>query len=137
GDDTTVADVTKGIQALLRVCRAKAPRATIILTALFPRNDNMAAVPTINRINANLAHLADGKTIRFLNVNDRLADPNGRLFDGMMNAGDKLHPTVKGYQVWADGLKPLLIELLGPPSSTDHAPPPTGDPSIAHKPAMP
>lgn len=131
--DTTVADVTKGIQALLQVCRAKAPRATIILTALFPRNDNMAAMPIIDRINTNLSKLADGKTIRFLNVNDKLADRDGKLFDGMMNAGDKLHPTVKGYQVWADGLKPILTELLGPPASTDHAPPPTGDPSVANR----
>ena len=129
------ADVTKGIQALLRVCRAKAPRATIILTAIFPRNDNMAAMPVIDRINANLARLADGKTVRFLNVNDSLADKDGRLFDGMMNAGDKLHPTVKGYQVWADGLKPLLTELLGPPAATDHAPPPTGDPSLERRPS--
>jgi hypothetical protein len=47
----------------------------------------------------------------------------------MMNAGDKLHPTVKGYQVWADALKPIFTELLGPPAQEDHAPPPTGDPS--------
>src|SRR5579871_592926 len=51
GDDAMVADITKGIRALLRVCRAKAPRARIILTAIFPRNDNMAAMPTIDRIN--------------------------------------------------------------------------------------
>ena len=46
------------------------------------------------------------------------------LHEGMMNANDRLHPTVRGYQVWADGLKPLLTELLGPPASTDLAPPP-------------
>lgn len=44
--------------------------------------------------------------------------------------GDKLHPDVKGYQVWADGLKPMLTELLGPPAATDHAPPPTEDPIV-------
>ena len=65
--------------------------------------------------------------MRFVNVNDKLADADGRLFDGMMNA-DKLHPTVRGYQVWADALKPIFTELLGPPAATDHAPPPTGDP---------
>jgi len=47
----------------------------------------------------------------------------------MMNARDKLHPALKGYQVWADALKPLLTDLLGPPAKQDHAPPPTGDPS--------
>jgi len=47
----------------------------------------------------------------------------------MMNASDRLHPTIKGYQVWADALKPIFTELLGPPAKEDHAPPPTGDPS--------
>jgi hypothetical protein len=42
---------------------------------------------------------------------------------------DQLHPTLKGYQIWADALKPILTELLGPPVATDTAPPPTGDPS--------
>lgn len=135
GDDATVNTVTHGIQELVRVCREKAPRARIVLTAIFPRNDNMAALETINRINRKLAGLADGRQVRFLDVNDRLADRDGRLFEGMMNPGDKLHPTVKGYQVWADGLKPVLTELLGPPASTDHAPPPTGDPSARRAPA--
>ncbi len=126
-DNAKIADVTLGLKAIMDLCRQKAPGAKIILTAIFPRNDNPAVVPGINRINENLARLADGKTIRFLNVNDRLADKEGRLFDGMM--GDKLHPTLKGYEVWAAGLKPILRELLGPPAATDHAPPPTGDPS--------
>jgi lysophospholipase L1-like esterase len=127
-DDAKVEDVTRGIQAVLRVMREKAPGATIVLTAIFPRNDNIAVMPAINRINTRLAHLADGKRIRFLSVNDKLADAEGRLFEGMMNR-DQLHPAIPGYQVWADGLKPVLRELLGPPGSEDHAPPPTGDPS--------
>ena len=131
GDDAKVADITRGLTAIVDRCQKKAPGATIILTAIFPRNDNPAVMPTIDAINANLAKLADGKRVRFLNVNDKLADKSGKLFDGMMDARDKLHPTVKGYQVWADGLKPMLTELLGPPAKTDHAPPPTGDPSAA------
>lgn len=128
GDDAKVEDITRGMQAILGVLREKAPEATIVLTAIFPRNDNMDVMPAINRINARLAGLADGKRIRFLNVNDKLADAEGRLLEGMMNP-DKLHPAVPGYQVWADGLKPIFTELLGPPASEDHAPAPTGDPS--------
>jgi len=66
-----------------------------------------------------------------VNVNGKLADRDGKLFDGMMNAHDKLHPMLPGYQVWADALKPIFTELLGPPAKEDHAPPPTGDPSAA------
>jgi len=129
GDENKVADITRGFQAILRIMQTKAPNATIIVTGIFPRNDNMAVMPTINKINDNLSKLADGKKIRYLNVNGKLADQDGKLFEGMMNAGDKLHPALKGYQVWADGLKPIFTELLGPPAKEDHAPPPTGDPS--------
>jgi len=126
-DEAVQADIVQGMKNLLDLCRRKAPAATIVLTAIFPRNDNPAVLPAINHLNAEFEKFADGKTIRFLNVNDQLADRNGTLFEGMMV--DKLHPTLKGYQVWADGLRPILTELLGPPAAVDHAPPPTGDPS--------
>jgi len=125
-------DVTRGLQAILHVIQEKAPAATIIVMGIFPRNDNMAFMPLIDRINRSLSKLADGKKIRYLNINDKLADGEGRLGDGMMNAKDKLHPTVKAYQIWADALKPILTESLGPPSAVDHAPPPTGDPAAGH-----
>jgi lysophospholipase L1-like esterase len=127
GGDAKVENITRGLKALVSTCQQKAASAVIILTALFPRNDNMAVIPTINRINDNLARMGDGKKIRFLNINDKLADKDGKLFEGMSK--DKLHPTLKGYQVWADGLKPIFTEILGPPAKTDHAPLPTGDPS--------
>jgi lysophospholipase L1-like esterase len=124
-------DVTRGLQAILHVIQQKAPAATIIVMGIFPRNDNMTFMLIIDSINRNLSELADGQKIRYLNINDKLADGDGRLFDGMMNPKDKLHPTVKAYQIWADALKPILTELLGPPAPIDHAPPPTGDPSAA------
>jgi lysophospholipase L1-like esterase len=93
----------------------------------------MAVLPTIAKINERMATLADGARVRFLNINDRLADANGTLADGVLNERDKLHPTLKGYQIWADALKPTFRELLGPPATTDLAPPPTGDPSAARR----
>ena len=129
GIETAAANVTKGLEAVVRVMQSKAPDAVIVLMGIFPRNDNMAVMPVIDRINANLAKMADGRKIRYLNINDKLAGSGGKLYDGMMNDRDKLHPALKGYQVWADALKPLFIELLGPPASEDRAPPPTGDPS--------
>jgi lysophospholipase L1-like esterase len=129
GIESTVANVTKGLQAVIRAMQSKAPNAVIILMGIFPRNDNLAVMPEIEGINANLARMADGRKIRYLNINGQLAGPDGKLHDGMMNARDKLHPALQGYQVWADALKPVLTELLGPPAREDHAPPPTGDPS--------
>jgi len=134
-EEAKAANIAKGIKAILDLMQRKAPSATIILTAIFPRNDNIAVNTLINRINAMISAFADGKRIRFLNINGKLADANGKLFDGM--TGDGLHPSLQGYQVWADSLKPIFTELLGPPSTVDHAPLPTGDPSAQAPPATP
>ncbi len=133
GIEAAAANVAKGLEALLRAMRAKAPNATIILMGIFPRNDNRDVMPEIDQINASLAKLADGSKIRYLNINSKLADRDGKLYDGMMNERDQLHPMLGGYQVWADALKPIFTKLLGPPASEDHAPPPTGDPSAAKR----
>lgn len=128
GIDSAVKHVVAGLAGVVNLMQSKAPQAVIILTGIFPRNDNMDVMPEIDSINAALAKMADGRKVRFLNINDRLADSTGKLHEGMMNP-DKLHPSLQGYQVWADALKPVLTELLGPPAKDDSAPPPTGDPS--------
>ena len=79
-EDPRVADITRGIKAVLDLCRRKAPRATIILMGITPRNDNMAVMPIINRINENISKFADGKRIRYVNINGRLADGDGKLY---------------------------------------------------------
>lgn len=120
-------DVARGVKAILDVMRRKVPDATVILMGVTPRNDHgLDMIPVINAANEKLARLADGKRVRYLNINDKLADKDGKLFEGM--TVDKLHLSAKGYQVWADALKPILTELLGPRADTDHAPPPTGVP---------
>jgi lysophospholipase L1-like esterase len=128
GDAAKVADITAALESVVSVLRAKAPHAVIILTAIFPRNDNPAAMATIDKINQNLARLADGTTVRYLNINDKLAGPDGTLRAGMMDA-DRLHPALPAYQIWADALRPIFTDVLGPPGSDDHAPAATGDPS--------
>jgi lysophospholipase L1-like esterase len=135
-DDPRIEEVTRGIKAILDVCRRKAPSATIVLMGIFPRNDNMLVMPIINEINRRIAKFGDGKKIRYLNINHKLVDNDGRLFEGMANK-DGLHLDVKGYQAWADALKPLFTDLLGPPAKEDHAPPPTGDPSVKNRSIFP
>ncbi|MGA3327570.1 MAG: GDSL-type esterase/lipase family protein, partial [Terriglobia bacterium] len=81
-------DVTRGLQAIIRTIREKAPAATIVVMGIFPRNDHMALMPIIDTINGNLSRLADGRTVRYLNINAKLAGSDGRLLEGMMNAQD-------------------------------------------------
>jgi lysophospholipase L1-like esterase len=128
GSNNNVNDITKGLKAVVDICQKKAPEAVIIVMGILPRNDNMGHMTNINKVNENLAKMADGKKIRFVNVNEKMTDKDGKLLDGMMNS-DKLHPDTKGYQVMADALKPIFTEILGPAGKEDHAPRPSADPS--------
>ncbi len=127
-DEALAADIAGGVEAILRRCRELAPRARIVLMAITPRNDNMAFMPVITRTNAKLARMADGKRIRFVDLAPRMTDAQGHLLPGVTEP-DQLHLALPGYQIWADALRPVLTEMLGPPAPTDQAPPPTGDPS--------
>jgi lysophospholipase L1-like esterase len=123
-------DISNGIRAILDVVRSKAPQAKIILMGITPRNDNgrTTMMPTINKINEQIATFADGEIVVYLDINDKLADSEGRLLEGVTNDG--LHLSIKGYQIWADALTPQLTEWLGPRSEADKAPPATGIPTV-------
>jgi lysophospholipase L1-like esterase len=130
-DAAVVSAVTDGISAILDVMRQKAAGAIVILTGVTPRRDQaggMTLMPTIDAINSRLASLADGRRVRYININDRLIALDGRLRDE--TTVDGLHLSVAGYQIWADALTPIFTAILGPPAATDHAPPPTGDPGV-------
>lgn len=128
-DDKKADEVSEGIRAIVNEFRKRVPDATIILTAMFPRTQNMDLAPTIIETNERIVTLADGKRIRFLSINDQLVDPTGRLLPGV--SSDGLHLEEPGYEIWAQALKPIFEEILGAPAEKDHAPPPTGNPAAS------
>jgi lysophospholipase L1-like esterase len=127
-DDAMVENISNGIKAILEVVMKKAPGAKVVLMAITPRNDNGSTtlMPAIEKINSRISQFADGKSVVYLNINHRLADGHGRLFAGLTEDG--LHLSTAGYQIWADALKPILAESLGPPANIDQAPPASGIP---------
>ena len=126
-DAATIQKVVANLRAIVGLFQSQAPSAPVVLTGVFPRSQNLALAPAIQIINDELARLADGKSIRFVNLNNQLGDANGELLPGMSTDG--IHLTEAACQVWADALKPILREILGAPGAEDQAPPPTGNPS--------
>ena len=134
-DAPVVESVANGMTAALALIQRKAPEATVIMMGITPRTDSRGGaslMPTIDAINERYATLADGRRVRYVNINAQLARGDGAPREGV--TVDGLHLSLAGYQVWADALKPIFIEILGPPAATDHAPPPTGDPSASAAP---
>ena len=122
-----VAAIAAGIEAIVERCRRHAPESLIVLTGVFPRRDRPEFNSSIAAINAKLAAFALGQGIRYVDIGERLVDSRGLLSEEMSEDG--LHLSVAAYQVWADALKPILVERLGAALDVDVAPAATGNPS--------
>ena len=109
----TPEEIAEGITAIVSKFRAKFPQAKVLLLGVFPRG----ALPTaparepIRQINAIIAKLDDGKAVRFMDIAAKLLEPDGSISVEVMRDG--LHPTEKGYEIWAAAMMPTFLEMLG------------------------
>lgn len=104
----TPAQIAEGIAAVVDRAQAKCPNAKVIVMAVFPRGKG-AANPhrtSIAEINQLLAPLAQKSRVTLLDITAKWLGPDGAVSTDLMP--DSLHPNEKGYQVWAEALRPLL-----------------------------
>lgn len=105
--------IVVGIKHLIDVIHEKCPNTKVLLLGIFPRDkstDTKNQKRIIAEVNPELAKLDNGKSIRFLDLTQKFLNA-----DGSLNADlffDRLHPSPAGYKVWADGMRPLLDEML-------------------------
>ncbi len=104
----TPAEIAEGVAAVVERAQAKCPRAQVILMAIFPRgkgatNPQREKIAEINKL---LASLGQKPRIAFLDITAKWLAPDGSVSTELMP--DSLHPNEKGYQVWAEALRPLL-----------------------------
>lgn len=105
--------VAKGVAAVVGSLRKKLPSTKIILLAIFPRDEKPTADirKKIKTVNDQIMRLDDRKSVRYLDIGPKLANPDGSLSKEIMP--DFLHLSEKGYQIWADAMAPLLKDLMG------------------------
>jgi lysophospholipase L1-like esterase len=122
-------EIGQGVTKIVEIIKEKQPDAKLLLLAIFPRGPdaNDLQRQRVEAANKIIAKLDDSKNVKFLSINDKFLDSQGKLIG--FNA-DNLHPNAKGYQIWADGVKAQLTEWLGPPTATPApAAPATGTPA--------
>lgn len=108
----TPAEVVEGVSAILQAIRRRAPSTKILLLAIFPRGEKPGDPQRlqIDEINPELAKLADGDVVRFLDIGGKFLAADGTLTRDIMY--DFLHLSTKGYQIWGDAIKEPLAEML-------------------------
>jgi len=104
-------ETAEGVTTLVSVIRHKLPASKILLLGIFPRG-NRSDDPLrvlVNRTNAMIAHLDDGRYVKYLDIGAKFLDSDGNLSGAIMP--DYLHPNARGYEIWATSIKSTVDAL--------------------------
>ena len=107
----TTPEVVEGVAAVVHEVRVRLPHSKILLLGIFPRGPKNDPIrEQVHDINAQLAKLDDGKTVKFLDIGAKFLSPDGKLSRDIMP--DLLHPNERGYEIWAQSMAPTLDEMM-------------------------
>jgi lysophospholipase L1-like esterase len=108
----SVDEIVAGIRAICDEVHRRQPQAKILLMGIMPRGPKPDAMRTkLADINQQLAAFDGKDNLTFLDIGAKLLEPDGTISREVMS--DFLHPTAKGYQIWAEAIEPLLSKWLG------------------------
>jgi lysophospholipase L1-like esterase len=97
---------------VVETLRHEYPEARILLNAVLPYGEpkEEAKRVQVRELNRMVATLADGRQVVYRDYGPRLLQPDGTISDEIM--ADNLHPTPKGYRIWADAMLPDIQTLM-------------------------
>ena len=101
-------DTILGIREILRTIQAKQPKATVVLTAIFPRGGGATDSYRLRNeaVNKEIRKFADGQQVFWCDFNDQFLTPEGLLTPELFP--DFLHPNDAGYEIWYAAVKPYV-----------------------------
>lgn len=111
----SVDQIVEGIKAIVGDYLKRCPHSHMLLLAIFPR----AATPAdplrvkISEINSKISTLGkDNPRITYLDIGAKFLQPDGTLTTEIMP--DLLHPSPKGYEIWAQAIAPEIEKYFPP-----------------------
>lgn len=104
-------EIAEGVGAVVMEMRQDFPAAKILLLGIFPRgNPGDEIRQTVLDVNPIIAKLHDGEHVFYLDIGEKFLDADGVIQPDIM--ADRLHPTEKGYAIWAEAVEQPLADLL-------------------------
>ncbi len=110
---STPENVALGVAEIVRLIHTRSSGTRVLILGVLPRGaDPSDPLRTANaKLNAIIAHCADGQTTFFLDIGSALLDPAGRLSNDV--SFDFLHFTPAGYALIAAALEPEVKRIMG------------------------
>ena len=92
--------------------RKRLPETRILLLGIFPRGPTPKnrLRQRNEQVNELLGDIAHDRHIDYLDIGEHFLDKQGLLHREIMF--DFLHPTVRGYQIWAEAIGPKIAQLM-------------------------
>lgn len=102
----------QGVKAVVEQLRKIYPDTRILLNAILPHGQftNSPERSKGLALNRMVAGLNDGKHVFYQDFGQFFLQPNGDISAEVMY--DFLHPTPKGFQIWADAMLPAIRKLM-------------------------
>ena len=126
-EEYTPEQIAGGVKALVAEVRRRLPDAKVLVLGIFPRGskeqrqeiksgrtaaERNPQWDKIELTNEKITTLADGEHVVYLNINSSFLNNEGALPVDVMP--DFLHPSDKGYEIWADAMRPTLDKIFSP-----------------------
>jgi lysophospholipase L1-like esterase len=112
GKSSNPVRIAAGIEKIVNVIHTKSPQTKILLLGIFPtgKQPNTPIRKRIRALNALVAKLDNGRTIRFLDIGSQFLEADGKISKAVMP--DYLHLSGKGYQIWATSIHDPFTQML-------------------------
>jgi alpha-galactosidase len=110
--DATPEQAYGGVKLVVAQLRKLYPDARILLNAVLPHGQSAQSPQRqkVLELNRMVATLNDGRHVFFRDYGLHFLQSSGDMSAEVM--ADFLHPTVKGYQIWADAMLPDIRKLM-------------------------
>jgi lysophospholipase L1-like esterase len=106
----TAPEIAEGVSAVVQELRKDFPAARILLLGIFPRSTPDSPIRAkLAAANERIAKLNDSMHVFYLDLGPKFLEPDGTIARGVMS--DALHPTMRGYEIWAEAVKEPLARL--------------------------
>jgi lysophospholipase L1-like esterase len=104
-------EIAMGVANVVFELRKDFPEAKILLLAIFPRSGPATKVRAqIDEINKIIPALHDNQHVFYMDIGSKFLAEDGSIPKDIMSDG--LHPTSKGYEIWAEAVHDTLVSFL-------------------------
>jgi lysophospholipase L1-like esterase len=112
GGQDSPADIAQAVGAIVGEIRQRLPETRVLVLGILPTQE-LATHPRREKIRATnkiISKLQDGDHVTYLDIGDKLLQPDGNF--SVEITKDFCHLTPKGYEIFADAIQPTIQSLL-------------------------